>query len=370
MVGMPSTPSPTISTRRRERKASAWARPGLSWLIIFVPISLIAELSQQALLVFITSGLAIIPLAGLIGRSTDQLAIRVGPRLGGLLNATFGNLTELIVGILLVGAGQFQVVKASLIGSIVGNLLLVLGISFIAGGFRHPEQRFNARAAGVHTASMLLAVTGLAVPAMLAGTNSHLAASHKEVVSAGVAVTLILLYVAALVFMQFTHEHLFRTPESTERAAWSASLAMGVLLASALLVGLESEFLVSSLDAALHSLGLSALFVGLIFIPIIGNAAEHSSAVLFALKNKLDVTLEIAVGSSTQVALFLAPALVFISLVIGRPMDFIFEGFEVGAVALATVIVAVISLDGRSNWLEGLQLVGVYAIVALAAFFL
>src|ERR671936_294247 len=151
------------------RWSAAWLRPSLNWLLIFVPISLFAELTHQSLLVFVTSALAIIPLAGLIGQSTDQLAIRVGPRLGGLLNATFGNLTELIVGILLVGAGQFQIVKATLIGSIVAKLLLVLGISFIAGGVRHPEQRFNARAAGVHTASMLLAVTGLVVPAMLAG---------------------------------------------------------------------------------------------------------------------------------------------------------------------------------------------------------
>jgi Ca2+:H+ antiporter len=349
---------------------AGWLRPSLNWLLVFAPLSLLAELSHQPLLVFISSGLAIIPLAGLIGQSTDQLAIRVGPRLGGLLNATFGNLTELIVGVLLVLAGEFEVVKASLIGSIIGNLLLVLGVAFAVGGFTHVEQRFNARAAGVHSASLLLAVTGLAVPALLAGTNSQLASSHKEVVSAGVAATLILLYLAALLFMQYTHEHLFRTPESTEQPDWSRRLAIGVLLGSAVLVGLESELLVSALDPALKTLGLSPLFVGLILIPIIGNAAEHSSAVLFALRNKLDVTLEIAVGSSTQVALFLAPALVFISLALGRPMDFIFKGFEVGAVALATVIVAIISLDGRSNWLEGLQLVSVYVIIALAAFFL
>jgi Ca2+:H+ antiporter len=352
------------------RVRASWLRPGLNWLLVFAPASLVAELSHQPLLVFISSGLAIIPLAGLIGQSTDQLAIRVGPRLGGLLNATFGNLTELIVGVLLVLAGEFEVVKASLIGSIIGNLLLVLGVAFAVGGFTHVEQRFNARAAGVHSASLLLAVTGLAVPALLAGTNSQLASSHKEVVSAGVAATLILLYLAALLFMQYTHEHLFRTPESTEQPDWSTRLAIAVLLGSALLVGLESELLVSALDPALKTLGLSPLFVGLILIPIIGNAAEHSSAVLFALRNKLDVTLEIAVGSSTQVALFLAPALVFISLALGRPMDFIFQGFEVGAVALATVIVAIISLDGRSNWLEGLQLVSVYVIIALAAFFL
>jgi Ca2+:H+ antiporter len=345
-------------------------RPSFNWLLVFVPVSLVAELAHQPLLIFITSGLAIIPLAGLIGRATDQLAIHVGPRLGGLLNATFGNVTELIVAVLLVLAGDFEIVKATLIGSIVGNLLLVLGISFAVGGFMHKEQPFNVRAANVHSASLLLAVTGLGVPALLAGTNSHLTSADNEVVSIGVAATLILLYVAALVFMQFTHEHLFRTPESDERPEWSRSLALGVLLGSALLVGLESELLVSALDPALETIGLSPLFVGLILIPIIGNAAEHSSAVFFAIRNKLDVTLEIAVGSSTQVALFVAPAVVFISLAVGRPMDFFFTGFEIGAVAIATLIVAVIALDGRSNWLEGLQLVSVYVIIALAAFFL
>jgi len=345
-------------------------RPSLNWLLVFVPLSLAFELAHQSLLIFITSGLAIVPLAGLIGRATDQLAIRVGPRLGGLLNATFGNVTELIVAVLLVLAGNFDVVKASLVGSIIGNLLLVLGVSFVAGGFTRKEQHFNAKAAGVHSASLLLAVTGLGLPALLAGSNSHLASDHKEVVSIGVAATLMLLYVAALIFMQYTHEHLFRTPESDEQPDWSRSLAIGVLLGAALLVGLESELLVSALDPALKTLGLSPLFVGLILIPIIGNAAEHSSAVFFAIRNKLDVTLEIAVGSSTQVALFVAPAVVFISLALGRPMDFIFTGFEIGAVAIATVVLAVISLDGRSNWLEGLQLISVFLIIALAAFFL
>src|SRR2546421_1039536 len=293
-----------------------WLRPSINWLIVFIPASLIAELIRQPVLTFITAALAIIPLAGLLGRATDQLAIRVGPRLGGLLNATFGNLTELIVGVLLVLAGEFEVVKASLIGSIIGNLLLVLGVAFAVGGFTHVEQRFNARAAGVHSASLLLAVTGLAVPALLAGTNSQLASSHKEVVSAGVAATLILLYLAALLFMQYTHEHLFRTPESTEQPDWSTRLAIGVLLGSALLVGLESELLVSALDPALHTLAISPIFVGLIVIPVIGNAAEHAAAVFFAIRDKLDVTLEIAVGSSTQVALFVAPAMAFLSLLL------------------------------------------------------
>jgi Ca2+:H+ antiporter len=347
-----------------------WVRPSVNWLLVFIPVSLAAELTHKPLLVFVTSGLAIIPLAGLIGRATDQLAVRVGPRLGGLLNATFGNLTELIVAVLLIGAGDFEIVKASLIGSIVGNLLLVLGISLFVGGLRCGEQAFSARAAGVHTGSLVLAVAGLGVPALLVATTPNLTTGDREIVSAGVAATLIVLYASALVFMQITSAHLFRTPESSEQPEWSRALAIGVLLGAALLVGLESELLVSALNPALDTLKISPIFVGLILIPVIGNAAEHASAVFFAIRNKVDVTLEIAVGSSTQVALFVAPAMVFISLLLGRPMDFVFTGFEIGAVFIATLIIAVISRDGHSNWLEGLQLISVYAVIALAAFFL
>src|SRR5216684_1508039 len=349
----------------------AWLlRPSINWLLVFIPASLVADLMHQPLLTFITAAVAIVPLAGLIGRPTDQLAIRVGPQLGGLLNATFGNLTELIVAVLLIAAGDFEVVKASLIGSIVGNLLLVLGLSLFVGGLRCGEQAFSARAAGVHTGSLVLAVAGLGVPALLVATSLTLSGGNRQIVSAGVAATLIVLYAAALVFMQFTNAHLFRTPEPSEQPEWSQALALGVLLGAALLVGLESELLVSALNPALPTLKISPIFVGLILIPVIGNAAEHASAVFFAIRNKVDVTLEIAVGSSTQVALFVAPVMVFISLLLGQPMDFVFTGFEIGAVFIATLIVAVISRDGRSNWLEGLQLIGVYVIVALSAFFL
>ncbi len=349
----------------------AWfVRPSSNWLLVFIPASLIAELTHQPLLIFITAALAIVPLAGLIGRATDQLAIRVGPRLGGLLNATFGNLTELIVAVLLIAAGNFEVVKASLIGSIVGNLLLVLGLSLFVGGLRCGEQAFSARAAGVHTGSLVLAIAGLGVPALLVATTPNLSTGDRELVSAGVAATLIVLYASALVFTQITSAHLFRTPESGEQPEWTRALALGVLLGAALLVGLESELLVTALNPALQTLKISPVFVGLILIPVIGNAAEHASAVFFAIRDKIDVTLEIAVGSSTQVALFVAPLMVFISLLMGRPMDFVFTGFEIGAVFIATLIIAVISRDGHSNWLEGLQLIGVYAIIALAAFFL
>ncbi len=342
----------------------------LNWLLVFVPISVGAELAHQQVLAFVTSALAILPLAGLIGRSTDQLAIHVGPGLGGLLNATFGNLTELIVGVFLVLAGEFDVLKASLVGSILGNLLLVLGLSFLVGGIGKSEQDFNARVAGVHSASLFLAIGGLLIPVLLLFSSRQVDPGERWILSLGVAGTLMLLYVAALVFMQFTHNHLFRTPGLDEKAEWSRGLSLLVLVGAALLVGLGSEILVSALQPTLARVHLSPAFVGLILIPVIGNAAEHSSAVFFALRNKVDVTLEIAIGSSTQVALFVAPAMVFVSLIVGRPMDFVFTVFQIGAVVVATLIVTLISADGRSNWLEGLQLLAVYFVIALAAFFL
>ncbi|MDQ6876707.1 MAG: calcium/proton exchanger [Candidatus Dormibacteraeota bacterium] len=344
--------------------------PSLEWMLVFVPASIVADIVGQPILVFITSGLAIIPLAGLIGRSTDQLAARVGPRLGGLLNATFGNITELIVAVLLIRADNFLIVKASLIGSILGNLLLVLGVAFVVGGFRHKEQEFSARAAGVHSSSLLLAVAGLLLPALLVLTTPNVGFVEKEVVSGVVAIVLIVLYLAALVFTEITHAHLFERDDREHTATWSTRRSVVVLVLAALFVGLESELLVGSLTPAISALRLSPIFVGLIVIPIIGNAAEHSSAVFFAIKDRVDITLEIAVGSSTQVAMFVAPILVFISLALGHPMDFIFSAFEVAVVSLATVIVALIALEGRSNWLSGFQLVGAYILIATAGFFI
>jgi Ca2+:H+ antiporter len=346
-----------------------WSQPSLKWLMVFAPISIAADLLHQEVVTFVTAGLAIIPLAGLIGESTEQVAIRLGPRGGGLLNASFGNLTELIVGIFLIEGGDFAVVKASLVGSIVGNLLFVLGLSFALGGIRRKELVFSRDAAGVHSASLLLAVAGLVVPALLVVGTPTVGFTEKEVVSAGVAGVLILLYFAALAFTQVTHAHLFHEPDTEEAPKWSTRRALVVLAVSAAVVGLESEMLVSSLHPAIQTLHIPAAFVGLILIPIIGNAAEHASAVFFAMKNRLDVTLEIAVGSGTQVAMFVAPALVFISLAMGHPMDFVFTGFEVAIVALATIIVVVISRDGRGDWLEGLQLLGAYLVIAITAYF-
>jgi Ca2+:H+ antiporter len=344
-------------------------RPSLDWLLVLVPVSIVLELAGgNELLVFLTSAGAILPLAGLIGRSTDQLAMHTGPRIGGLVNATFGNVTELVIAIFLILDDKVDIVKASLTGSIIGNLLLVLGLSFLLGGLKHEEQTYNARAASIHATSLVLAVTGLLMPALFAlgGRESFV---EREVVSGTVAVVLMILYAAALLFTLVTHEHLFRTPSPEEHPEWSRRKAVVMLLVATAFVALEAEFLVSSLEPALADLGLSELFVGLIVIPIIGNAAEHSSAIMFALRDKVDVTLEIAIGSSTQIALFVAPALVFISLFVGHPMDFVFSTFEVAAVALSTILVFMISSDGRSNWLEGAQLTGAYVIMAISFFF-
>jgi Ca2+:H+ antiporter len=278
-------------------------------------------------------------------------------------------VTELIIAVFLILDDKIEIVKASLTGSILGNLLLVLGVSFFVGGLRHKEQHYNAHAASVHSTSLVLAVTGLLMPALFALGSHGETVVQREVVSGTVAAVLIGLYLAALAFMLITHEHLFRTPEEGEAPVWSRRRAVVMLLVATAFVALESEFLVGSLEPALADIGLSEFFVGLILIPIVGNAAEHSSAVLFAVRNKLDVTLEIAIGSSTQIALFVAPALVFISLAVGHPMDFVFSTFEVAAVALSTVLVFMISSDGRSNWLEGAQLVGAYLIMAVSFFF-
>jgi Ca2+:H+ antiporter len=333
-------------------------------------VSIVLEVIHgPELAIFITSAAAILPLAGLIGRATEQLALHTGPRIGGLVNATFGNVTELIIAVFLLLDDQIEIVKASLTGSILGNLLLVLGLSFLIGGLRHEEQSFNANAASVHSTSLALAVTGLLMPALFAlstGTRSFL---QTEVVSGTVAAVLILLYALALVFTLVTHGHLFHTPHEGERPTWSRRRAIGLLLVATAFVALESEFLVGSLEPAIESLGLSELFVGLILIPIIGNAAEHSSAVVFALKDKVDLTLEIAIGSSTQSALFVAPVLVFVSLTVGHPMDFVFSTFEVAAVGLSALLVSLIANDGRSNWLEGAQLVAAYVIMAVSFFF-
>lgn len=337
---------------------------------VAVTLSVILHLLGFQPLAFLAAALAIVPLAGVIGNATEDLATHVGPRLGGLLNATFGNVTELIIAIFLIVGGEIQVVKISIIGSIIGNLLLVLGAAFFFGGIKHRELLFDPKIAGMHSASLLLAVVGIVMPAMFHNTQPRAGFVADETISAGVAGILILLYISSLVFSFVTNQEMLTTHYEAGTLQWSKGQAIAVLAIATAFVAMESEFLVKSLEPASRSLGLGKAFIGLILIPIVGNAAEHWSAVSLAVRNKTDTSIEIAIGSSTQIALFVAPLLVFISLAVGHPMDFFFSRFEIAAVGLSTLVVTVICLDGRSNWLEGAQLLAAYVIMGISFYFL
>ena len=347
-------------------------KPKLEWLLVFVPVALVLEFTHgNHTAIFVTSALAILPLAGLIGHATEDLAIRIGPQKGGLLNATFGNVTEMIIAFFLIMEGELEVVKASITGSIIGNVLLVLGLAFLVGGWTRPQQEFNRTSAGLHSASLVIAVVGLLMPALFSFTAES-SEFRTEAVSIGVSIVLILTYAATLLFSFKTHKNFFRSHQEEEHEPkWSAKYAMGMLGGATVLVALMSEFLVGALEPTVEEFGLSKLFVGLIVVPIVGNAAEHSSAIFLAAKNKMDVAIEIAIGSSTQIALFVAPVLVFASLIAGKPyLDLIFTSFEIAAVAFSSAILGFIALDGRSNWLEGFQLLAAYVIMAISFFFL
>ena len=321
------------------------------------------------MIIFGVSALAILPLAGQIGHATEEMAARSGPQIGGLLNATFGNVTEMIIAFFLILEGELEVVKASITGSIIGNVLVVLDLAFLVGGWTREEQTFNRASAGLHSASLVIAVVGLMMPALFSFTPEA-SGFRTEAVSVGVSIILVAVYALGLLFSFKTHKDLFRGTAHSEKPKWSLGRALGVLAGATVLVALMSEFLVGALEVTTEELGLSKLFVGLIIVPIVGNAAEHSSAVLLAAKDKMDVSVEIAVGSSTQIALFVAPVLVFVSLLVGQPMDLIFSGIEIAAVAFSALILGFITLDARPNWIEGAQLVAAYLIMAVSFFFL
>lgn len=346
-------------------------KPKLEWLLVFVPIAFVLEFTHgNDVALFVVSALSILPLAGLIGHATEDLALRIGPTAGGLLNATFGNVTEMIIAFFLILEGQLTIVKASITGSIIGNVLLVLGLSFLVGGWSRQEQRFNQTAAGLHSASLVIAVIGLMMPALFSYTPEA-NAFRTEAVSVGVSIILITVYAAGLFFTFKTHRARFASAHAHEgEPQWSKGRALGMLAGATVMVAIMSEFLVGALEGTVEELGISELFVGLIVVPIVGNAAEHSSAIFLAAKDKMDIAIEIAIGSSTQIALFVAPMLVFVSLAVGEPLDLIFSGFEIAAVGFSSAILAFIALDGRSNWLEGLQLLGAYVIMAISFFFL
>ena len=347
----------------------------LKYLLIFVPISFIAKfMGASGTIMFILACASIIPLAGLMGEGTEEISFYTGPKIGGFLNATFGNATELIISFFALKAGLFDVVKFSITGSLIGNVLLVLGLSMFAGGLKHKTQKFNRNVANVTSSMLLFSVIGVSVPALFTHTISpELLNTKYEGFSIAVAVVMFILYILSLIFSFFTHKHLYSTSaegeECAEKAKWSLKKSLIVLLASTVLIAIESEFLVGGIESITTTMGLSEYFVGIILIPVIGNAAEHSTAVTMALKDKMDVAIEIALGSSLQILLFVAPILVFLSLLF-TPMSIIFNEFELIALLAAVLIADKVASDGESNWLEGAQLVAVYIIIAVGFFIL
>ena len=353
------------------------------WLLLllgFAPAALVLEhlIHATGLVVFATSAAAIIPLAALMGRATERLAERLGEGVGGLLNATFGNAAELIIAIVALRAGLHDLVKASITGSIIGNILLVFGLSALYGGLKYQTQRFNATAASLGATMLVLSAIGLVIPAVfhqivVAGGR----AAPERTLSLEIAVVLMLTYLAGLIFTLKTHRHLYvGTPEApahgepgeTAPPIWRSLL---LLLAATAGVAIMSELLVGAVEQAAGSFHMNEVFVGVILVAIIGNAAEHSTAVLMAGKDRMDAAVQIAVGSSIQIALFVAPLLVFLSYLVGpQPIDLLFTTMEVFAVAVAVGIMAFASQDGESHWMEGIQLLAVYLIIGMAFYFL
>ncbi len=347
------------------------AEHGLDVMLIFIPIAAILHYTDASpVWTFVASGLAIVPLAGWMGKATEGLASRLGAGIGGLLNATFGNAAEMIIAFQGLRAGLTEVVKASITGSILGNILLVLGLSILAGGLKYKEQKFNRTAASMSATLLALSAIGLMVPAVFhwitGGTTTEAELSLE------IAIVLFVAYVLSLIFALHTHKDLYlgdgHAHEEGAAMAWKTSII--VLVVATGFIAWMSELLVHAVEPASKSLGMTEIFVGVIVVAVIGNAAEHSTAILVAMKNKMDLAFHIAAGSSMQVALFVAPALVFLSYAIGRPMDLLFTTFEVLTVGLAVAVVSLVALDGESNWMEGVLLLAVYLIFGLAFYFL
>ena len=368
---------------------SSWLRPSLDWLLVFVPVAFALRYIpawQNGTALFIVSALAIIPIAGWMGHATEQLAHRMGEGVGGLLNASFGNAAELIIALMALRAGHIEVVKASITGSIIGNLLLVLGAAIFAGGLRHKSQRFNKTAARSSCTALILAAAALVIPTIFhyaaAQTPDGWTPQAEQRLSFAIALVLISTYGAILIFSLVTHKQLFAGGEAdivddpkaaaAEHAEqpWPIAKAVTVLLVATCAVAWVSEFLVGAVEAAQHSLGVTETFVGVIIVAIVGNAAEHSTAITMALKNKMDLSLGIAIGSSLQIALFVAPVLVFASYFFPHRLNLEFSLPEIAAVVIAAFVTDQIAGDGESNWLEGVQLLALYVILGILFYFL
>lgn len=377
-----------------EKKSTfSWLKPSLDWLLIFIPVAVALRFVpsfENATALFIVSCLAIIPLAGWMGKGTEHLAEHLGPAAGGLLSATFGNAAELIIAMFALSKGLQDVVKASITGSILGNLLLVLGLSLLSGGLKFKRQTFNKTASSMAATALTLGAAALLVPTIFhyVAANTPVALggwtpAKEQNLSLAIAVVLIITYLFTLIFSLYTHRDMLVADEMTGGAAevgeeleqemgvhWSKGKAITVLLVATAFVALIAEFLVGAVEEAGKTLGLTEIFVGVIVVAIIGNAAENSSAILMALRNKMDLSLGIALGSSLQITLFVAPVLLFASYLFGAPMNLEFTLPEVFAVMIAILIVQQISADGESNWIEGIQLLSVYAILGILFYFL
>lgn len=345
----------------------------LKYLLIFIPLTLVAEfLHLSQTWIFILSALTIIPLAGIMGRSTESISYYAGNRVGGFLNATFGNATELIIGFFAMKAGLFDVVKASIAGSVIGNVLLVLGLSMLLGGIKYKKQCFCKEVINVTASMLLFAVIGLTIPAIFTHTvSSELMTTQYEGLSVIVAVIMFAIYIMSLIFSFYTHKDIYATDSEEEAGSpdWSLKKSVIILVCSTVFIGVMSELFVGAVEPMTASLGLSEFFVGIILVPIIGNAAEHSTAIMMALKNKMNVAVEIALGSSLQIILFVTPVLIFLSLLFS-PMSIVFNTFELVALIFSVMIANRVASDGESNWLEGVQLIAAYVIFAASFFIL
>jgi Ca2+:H+ antiporter len=348
----------------------------LSWLLACVPVTVALHWIRPEMhtLTFVLACASVIPLAGWMGRATEHLAERTSESVGGLLNATFGNAAELIIAIVALRRGMLDIVKASLTGSIIGNVLLVLGAAFLAGGLRHSEQRFSGAGARAQATLLSLAAIALILPAVFHHAAPQSGAAREEALGVAISLVLLAAYALGLIFSLRTHHHQWgggghHAPPPP--ATWSVGRSLLVLGVATALVAWISEILVATVEHAGQALGMTRVFVGVVVVAIIGNAAEHSTAILMAMKNRMDLSLGIAIGSSIQVALFVAPVLVLLSHVIApAPMDLLFTLPEVVGVALAVAITGQVVGDGESNWLEGVLLLAVYVILAIAFYFL
>jgi len=359
----------SIVAHLRQTLFSSW----LNVLLVAAPLSWWLDATAAApMWIFIASAISLIPAAGLIGSATDHLAERAGPTLGGFLNATFGNAAELIIAIAALRAHHTAIVKASITGSIIGNLLLVFGLSCVVGGFTHGSQKFNRTSAGTATVMLFLATVALVMPAVVDLVSFGSLQAHPEEIdrlSFWTSIVLLVVYFAGLIFsFRYNRDPLRGGLRASKGPHVSVAAALTVLTIGTVLTTVQAEVLVAALAPALKVLGMSELFAGVILVALVGNAAEHYSAVRAASQNNMTLALEISVGSSAQIALMVAPVLVLLSYAFGHPMSLVFNAFEITAIGLSVLAIAMVSLDGESNWLEGLQLLGVYVILALAFF--